>query len=166
MPFIRTTPEPDAGRRIVRLAIAFLIAPLATGGVIWLTLFVPWLLDWHFFVFPYEPYQRVVQVATIVAGLAIEIAGVVTLVGGVPAYLLFRRMRWLRLEHFALLGVVLGWVPFRLLALVRPLARDWFPMSLLGIICGLASSIVFWLIGVAPRHREPEASERSHRGAA
>jgi hypothetical protein len=101
----------EAGGRFVRLAIAFLIAPLATGGAIWLTFTALWLLGWHFFVFPHEPYQRVVQDATIVSRLAIEIAGVVTLVGGVPAYWLFRRMRWLRLEHFAVLGVVLGWVP-------------------------------------------------------
>jgi hypothetical protein len=154
--------------RFVRLAIAFLIAPLATGGVIWLTVFVPWLLGWHFlFVFPHEPYRRVVQVATIVAMLAIEIAGVVTLVGGVPAYWLFRRMRWLRLGHFAVLGVVLGWVPFGLAALVQPLyLGQWLPLWLLGVICGLASSVAFWLIGVPPRDREPEASERSHRGAA
>jgi hypothetical protein len=152
--------------RFLRLAIAFLIAPIATGGAIWLTFSVLWLLGWHFLVFPHEPYQRVVQDATIVSRLGTEIAAVVTLVGGVPASWLFRRMRWLRLGHFAVLGVVLGWVPFRLLALVHPLARDWIPLSLLGIICGLASSTAFWLIGVAPSNHEPEASERSHCGAA
>lgn len=154
--------------RFVRLAVAFLIAPMATGGVIWLTFSVMWLLGWHFFVFPHEPYERMVQDATIVSRLAIEIAGVVTLVGGVPAYWLFRRMRWLRLGHFAVLGVVLGWVPFGLAALRQPLIPlgEWLPLWLLGIICGLASSIAFWLIGVPPRDREPEASERSHRGAA
>jgi hypothetical protein len=110
----------------------------------------------------------VVQDATIVSRLAIEIAGVVTLVGGVPAYWLFRRMRWLRLEHFAALGVVLGWVPFGLAALVQPLIPlgEWIPLWLLGIICGLASSLAFWLIAVAPSHHEPEDPERSHRGAA
>lgn len=147
----------------MRLAIAFLVAPLATPFAIWLTFSAAWLLQADL---AHQPYQLVVINTTGVSRLATPIAAVVTLVGAVPAYWLFRRMRWLGLKHFLALGVILGWAPFGLAALVRPLeARFWLPLSLLGITCGLASASVFWLIGVAPHWSEP-VPERSRRGAA
>jgi hypothetical protein len=151
----------------IRPAIAFLIAPLATGVAIWLTLSALWLLDVRIlFITAHEPYQFVVRDAILVSRLAIRLAGVVTLLGAVPAYWLFRRRRWLRLGHFVVLGIVLGWVPFGLATLLQPLGLGaWMPLYLLGIICGLASSTVFWLIGVGPGNDEP-TPERSHRGAA
>lgn len=69
----------------------------------------------------------------------------VTLVAGVPALLVFRRMRWGRLWQFALGGALIGIAP--ILVEAPPLAQVGTYIGLYGGI-GLVSAALFWLIGV------------------
>jgi hypothetical protein len=133
----------------VRLAIAFLVAPISTTVTIWPLFSTLWML--HLGIFAHQPYNLALLNAIQYSRPATVVAAAVTLVGAAPAYWLFTSLGWLRLGQFATLGVVLGWTPFAVAAVALRISADfWLPLSLLGAACGLVSATVFWLIGVAP----------------
>ena len=80
-------------RRAARIAVAVLIAPLATPLAIWLafTVFYLLALGW----FADKPYWLVLENGVMVWSVfATALAYMVTLVGGVPASLVLRKKRW------------------------------------------------------------------------
>ncbi len=148
------TAEEWPAPRFDRVAAAFIAAPLFaslltgaglatfTGGAMG-----PWL-----------------PMAFGIAVVALMVAAPLTVVLGIPAYLLLRRRVKARLTGSALTGAAIAATPWLAVVLAGAasgsLAEPWtilWPLGLL-IVVGAASGALFWWIAFAPRGRRGPAA--------
>lgn len=150
-------------RALARLLIAFAVAPFAAGAVMFIILLALWYSGVHAFEGPpAEPVDVAVGIAFGVTIIAIYVIGC----GAVPAVIWLANRGPLPLRKVLLLGAVLGNVPFALIiagiiltqfvngTLSSEVGRLWygFPGAIrniaLGVVIGMSSAAVFWLIAV------------------
>jgi hypothetical protein len=136
-----------------RVLRAFLLAPLAVPVVYWADMLVETVMA--------DPSRRTslieaLRELTIVVLFAAPVAYAATVVVGLPAYLLLRRMRAFRGEIMAGLGAVAGVVVA--LALKPHLGGDPFRVRLgswRGALLGAAAALVFWYLARDTTRVEP-----------
>jgi hypothetical protein len=95
-------------------------------------------------------------VVTIHVATAVSVAYASALLFGVPIFLLFRRLRWLRLWH-VISGSVLCGIPFAVFEFQQTrmahapieVSIRWFGSTL---VFSLLAGAIFWLVAVRPRN--------------
>jgi hypothetical protein len=134
-------------RPIIR---AILIAPLVAPALYWIMMFIAAVAD---------PNRRAPALESPISGLAFVvvfgglISYVVTLIAGVPTYLLLRRAGILRLGSLLVAGVCIG---LATAIILRPfLHGELFSIPLTplqGATLGAAVAAAFWALGVGGKH--------------
>jgi hypothetical protein len=157
----------DSTRRELRMLLGFIVViptavliALATYDALWQ---VGWLPQG-------APIDAVDAAASLGTGVAI-LAVVVTVFGAIPAVVWMNGRRPLSLRNLLVLGAVLGNVPFVFIVvgisaahlasgtLSTDVGQYWYGRSgamirtMLGLICGMGSAVVFWLVGVRGNER-------------
>ena len=146
-----------------RTVVAFLLAPLATPLTIWLAFTVFYLTGFGWFAG--KRYDLVLGNVRMWCKVATPLAYAMTLVGGIPATLVFRKRGWTGLRHFVALGTVLGVLPFLAVdgyfAVVQLARRAHkiemvFPWLLIGMgaLCGICSATAFWCLAIYPKRKQ------------
>src|SRR6185436_1950051 len=95
---------------VIRTVIAFVIAPLVIPFALALVYLVCDLV--HLPGFEAESYGGIVNGVSVTSAFAVPIGYLVTLMGAVPAFFIFRRKGWFQLRHYLVLGIILGAMPF------------------------------------------------------
>jgi hypothetical protein len=171
-----------------KVVIGFLAAPCVTPLAIW----VCFSLFYLFGIGGFERggYGLVLSTTWLFADFATPIAYVATIIGAVPAFILFRRRHLLGLKHLVTLGTALGLLPFlvyfayvALWEVARALSRGWdqpsfgtkatllrlmgdvptaLAWSALGIYCGMASATFFWVFAIRGNAAIDPSPQASH----
>jgi hypothetical protein len=127
-----TTHTRQAELRKYRVVLGFLLGPL-----------VPGLLIGILIVIQHGPLQSIGFCIWLAALLGYPIA----VVFGVPLFLLMRRLNWIQMYYYALIGPILGVVSVALYCVYsRPTyawPTDWFVK---GAFMGVLATVSFWLI--------------------
>ncbi len=136
---------------------AFAAAPLGGAGV---TAAIGWLIG----LFSFGPNAAAAEAAALLFIFFSVLGYAVAIILGIPGYLLFRRMAWIRRAHWVLLCANLGalagsiWPVVALLAridVVNP-AASIGGFAFAGALVGTVSGFVFaWIIKIEP----PRADE-------
>ncbi len=124
-----------------RMILAFVVAPLVAPAAVWLTFLINALITAQF-----SELGKVFLALPGVLALGAPVAWAVTVVGGVPLYLLLRRAGYLRLIPLMACGALLGALLFRIV----------YQSPLELVVCalgGAGAGFVFWYIGIrTPNH--------------
>jgi len=172
---------PLSNRSKLRFGAGFLMAPLVAGALTFLIFLGQWYYGLN--VFPTTPYSDPVDGAAALASGVTVIAFIATFGAAVPVVSVMSRRGSLSLRHVLILGAIIGQAPFALIVaavvIVQTLtgslsevARLWGGVFgtvraiTLGVLIGVPSAGVFWLIGVrgsefdrvrlTAKRREPE----------
>lgn len=127
-----------------RIILGFIVAPLMTPLIIWLSILIRQMLSRSLSLF--DTINHFFAVFLIYLPFAYLIA----LVLGLPALIFLRRVRRESLLSFAIGGVIVG-VASRFI-LAPFMFTDWKNMeeNLLLAFCGLCSAVAFWLVANRP----------------
>jgi len=162
----RSDPAPRPISRLAdaRLLLAFAVTPFAAGGVMFVLSFAIFSSGVSVFAgSPADPFDAAMSL-----GVGVTILSVcVTVLGALPGVIWMARRAMLSFRNVLLLGVALGNLPFVLIVagiIVTEFAKGTLSLNVprlwegtfgtvravaLGVLVGVPTAAVFWLIGLA-----------------
>lgn len=166
LPASMNKPSNAVAIAVIRVVASLLLPPIAAGVVMFLTYMGLWYVG--IYVFEGPPPSDGLGARHIAMGLAFYVTLVAVAMTGaaVPAVLWIGSRGRLTLRNLLLLGAVLGNVPFALIVvsilvvqlmkstLSPDVARLWYGFYgtvravALGLLLGISSAAVFWVIGI------------------